>query len=70
MADDSAPEQWFYCLRHKRAESADRCGSELLMGPYPSRDAAEKYAETAQAREDAWEAEDERWAGESRDPGR
>jgi hypothetical protein len=61
MGDDAPAEQWYWCLRHSRAESTDRCGSELLMGPYPSREAAESYAETAKAREESWDAEDERW---------
>lgn len=63
MAEDEASAKWYWCLRHNRAESADRCGSELLMGPYESRAAAEAFADTANAREDAWEAEDERWSG-------
>ncbi|MPZ72196.1 MAG: hypothetical protein GEU74_03040 [Nitriliruptorales bacterium] len=63
MAEDSVPTKWYWCLRHNRAESVDRCGADLLMGPYESREAAERYAETAKAREDAWEAEDERWEG-------
>ena len=63
MTDDEAT-QWYWCLRHKRAETAGgACGAELRMGPYSSQAAAEAYAETAQAREDTWEAEDERWEG-------
>lgn len=62
MPDDDARQSWYFCLRHKRVEdSATRCGSDLLMGPYESRDAAERYADTAAKRNDAWEAEDERW---------
>lgn len=61
MADNGEAGPWYWCLRHNRAESTERCGAELRMGPYPTKEAAEQYAETAQAREDAWEAEDERW---------
>jgi hypothetical protein len=63
MGDDAGAAQWYWCLRHHRAESEDRCGSDLLMGPYPTREAAERYAETAKDREEAWKAEDERWEG-------
>ena len=67
MGDDAADGQWYWCLRHNRAESTDRCGSELLMGPYATREAAEAYAETAKAREDSWKADDEAWTGEPQD---
>lgn len=61
-AEDSA--QWYWCLRHKRAElEGDACGAQLRMGPYPSQAAAERYAEIAESREETWEAEDERWEG-------
>lgn len=62
MADESA-EQFFWCLRHKRVETSDRCGSELLMGPYGSAEEAQGYADTAKTRNDAWDADDERWSG-------
>ncbi len=63
MADEQ-PTQWYWCLRHKRAEpAATACKADLRMGPYASEAEAARYAETAQAREDSWEAEDERWKG-------
>jgi hypothetical protein len=60
MAGDEG-QQWYWCMRHNRAESTDRCGAELRMGPYPTKAEAENFAEKAQAREDAWEEEDDRW---------
>jgi len=60
MAGDEG-QQWYWCLRHNRVESEDRCGAELRMGPYASPEAAAKYAETAQARDDAWAEDDDRW---------
>ena len=60
MADEQ-PAQWYWCLRHSRPESTDRCKSDLLMGPYESREAAERYADTAKERDEAWAAEDEQW---------
>lgn len=56
----SNDQEWYWCLRHARAESTQRCGAELRMGPYASEEAA-KFAEKAKSREDQWEAEDERW---------
>lgn len=60
MAGEQAG-QFYWCLRHKRVESADRCGAELLMGPYPSAAEAESYADKAKTRNEAWDDEDERW---------
>lgn len=58
------PPQWYWCLRHRRAEPADdACPADLRMGPYPTRAAAQRYAEIAEARNEVWEAEDERWEG-------
>lgn len=63
MAADKESAKFYWCIRHQRVESEERCGSELLMGPYDSADAAQRYAETAKDREDSWKAEDERWEG-------
>lgn len=61
MASNDDSGQWYWCLRHNRAESTERCGAELRMGPYESAEAAAQYAEKAKARDDAWAEEDERW---------
>jgi hypothetical protein len=60
MADQDGA-QWYWCLRHNRAESTDRCGAELLMGPYSSPEEAAQFAEKAKARNETWDEEDERW---------
>ena len=62
MADDK-PAEFYWCLTHKRVESTPRCGSALLMGPYETEEQARQYAETAAARDDAWQKEDEEWHG-------
>ena len=61
MAGTSEQGPWYWCLKHNRAESTERCGAELRMGPYDSPEAAAKYAETAKSRDDAWAEDDERW---------
>lgn len=58
--DESGP--WYWCLRHNRVESTNRCGAELRMGPYDSPEDAARYAEKAKERDDAWTEEDDRWA--------
>ena len=57
------PGQWYWCLRHQRAESTQRCKADVLMGPYGSAQEAAQYSEKAAARNEAWDAEDERWEG-------
>lgn len=56
--------EYFWCTLHHRVEQQDdRCSANFLMGPYPSEEAAASYAETAEQRDEAWAAEDERWEG-------
>jgi len=62
MADDTAT-QWYWCLRHDTPETAEGCPAKYRMGPYPTPEAAERFAETAEARNEAWDEEDERWQG-------
>ena len=57
--------EWYWCLDHKAAEPADRgCPADRRLGPYPSRDAAEHWKETVEARNDAWDADDKAWNGD------
>ena len=61
-------EQWWWDLTHGRAvTSAERPRDVEVLGPYPTRQAAEDWQSTSKARNEAWDAEDERWAGD--DPG-
>ncbi|MDQ1508852.1 MAG: hypothetical protein QOG50_696 [Actinomycetota bacterium] len=58
--------EWYWCLEHKVAETASGgCPPDRRLGPYPSREAAEHWKEQVEARNQAWEAEDEEWSGES-----
>lgn len=60
-ADEAGPFYW--CLRHERVESTTRCGAEMRMGPYATAEEAEGFADKAKGRNEAWDADDERWAG-------
>jgi hypothetical protein len=61
-------EQWWWELSSGRAVRDDERGPDLdVLGPYPTKAAAEAWRESHAAREDAWEDEDERWSGEERD---
>jgi hypothetical protein len=54
-------EEWYWCLDDHVAEPADGgCPPDRRLGPYPSRAAAEHWKEQVDARNLAWDAEDER----------
>lgn len=61
---DAENTAWYWCLRHERVEPPGGCPAAFRMGPYASPDEARAYAETAQARNEAWEEDDERWHGQ------
>ena len=61
-------EQWWWDLAKSRAVRDDERGPDRdVLGPYPSRQAAEAWQASHEAREDAWDDEDERWEGEEPD---
>ncbi|NAZ83822.1 SPOR domain-containing protein [Kineococcus sp. R8] len=50
---------FFYNVRTGAVEEADRRDkAQDLMGPYPTREAAQHALESARARTEAWDAED------------
>ena len=57
--------RYSWCLRHHRVETdADKCAARYLLGPYTSAAEAEGALELVRERNEAWDAEDARWAGE------
>ena len=59
----SEGQQWWWCLRHQRAESDPDCAHAQRLGPYPSRGAAEQALARADERAEAWDR-DPRWNDE------
>jgi hypothetical protein len=56
------PTQWYWDLRRAVAVTADERGpGDQVLGPYPSRAAAENWKVTSEARHDAWDDADEKW---------
>ena len=56
-------EQWYFDVRRGVAVPAlERGHADDMLGPYPSKAAAENWRDTVASRNDAWDAEDERWA--------
>jgi len=61
-------ERWWFDLKQGRVVSDEERGADRdVLGPYPSREAAERWRDAHEGREEAWEEDDERWAGEPDD---
>ena len=59
-----AEKQYWWCLSHERVEEDHDCPGSDRLGPYPSREAAQNWKDRAEARNDAWDAEDRKWRGD------
>jgi hypothetical protein len=65
MSDSGLGGAYFWCLRHHRVETeADACAAKYRLGPYASADDAAHALDRVKERNQAWDAEDARWAGE------
>ncbi|MEV0250394.1 hypothetical protein AB0H76_27625 [Nocardia sp. NPDC050712] len=53
-----ADQQWYYCLKHHRAEQGKKCWFADRMGPYPDQATAEQALEIAKARNEGEDAKD------------
>ncbi len=63
MSDDEP--RWWWDMKKGRAVTDDERGpAQDVLGPYPSKQAAEAWRSTRDAREEEWKAEDERWEGD------
>lgn len=55
-------EQFWYCVKHKRVEDESNiCPPIDRLGPYASREEAERALATAEERNEAWDEEDREW---------
>jgi hypothetical protein len=58
-------DRWWWDLKKGRAVTDEERGpGKDVLGPYPSKEAAEHWRDTYEHREEAWKAEDERWDGD------
>ena len=55
---------WFYCLKHHTVEDRDGCAERHRLGPYETREEAERALQSVAEREERLTDEDRRWAGE------
>jgi hypothetical protein len=64
VMSSSGAERYYWCLSHQRVESeAEMCAGRDRLGPYDSASEAAHALTTVQQRNEAWDAEDERWEG-------
>jgi len=60
-------DKFWYCVKHHAVEGADGCPPIDRLGPYPSREEAERALEKVAERNAAWEEQDR---AEGKDPDR
>lgn len=49
---------FWYCVKHKRVEQEEICPSIDRLGPYDTREDAERALEIAERRNQEWDEED------------
>ena len=54
-------QQFWFNTKTKQVEQGRQSHYSDLMGPYPTREQAQQALDTAAARNEAWDDEDERW---------
>ncbi len=55
---------WFYCLKHNTVEDRDGCAERHRLGPYATREEAERALSSVAEREKQIKAEDREWEGD------
>jgi hypothetical protein len=57
---------YYWCTDHHAVEDEHGCRAEVRLGPFPTREAAERALETVRERNEKADAEDREWEdGES-----
>ncbi|MGY2129233.1 hypothetical protein [Blastococcus sp. SYSU DS0617] len=55
---------WFYCLKHRAVEDRDGCAERHRLGPYATREEAERALASVAEREEQIEEENRKWEGD------
>jgi hypothetical protein len=55
---------WFYCLKHHAVEDRDGCAERHRLGPYATREEAERAVASVAEREQRISEEDRKWEGD------
>lgn len=65
MSNSGSGAPYYWCVRHHRVETEETaCRAADRLGPYDSAADAEGALERVRLRNEAWDKEDARWAGE------
>jgi hypothetical protein len=54
----STEQRWWFCVKHQTVESDTVCPAKDRLGPYLTREAAERALETVRRRNDEWDSAD------------
>ncbi|HEY7564548.1 MAG TPA: hypothetical protein VIA81_06445 [Acidimicrobiia bacterium] len=54
---DPTNEQWYFCLDHQRVEPDFGCRNDVRLGPFPTRDEAERALDRVEERNEEWESD-------------
>jgi hypothetical protein len=58
-------ERWWWSLTERRAlPDAEKGPADEVLGPYPSKEAAERWRERVDERNEAWDEQDDAWEGD------
>ncbi|PID96252.1 MAG: methionine aminopeptidase [Actinomycetales bacterium] len=61
---------WWFNIRSGCVQSDHERGQDVdVLGPYETREEAERALETARAKTEAWDAEDREWDNRGAEPG-
>ena len=55
---------WFFCMKHDTVEPKDGCAERHRLGPYDTREQAERAVESVAEREEQLTSEDRAWEGD------
>jgi len=58
---------YYWCFTHQTVEEGPVCRAANRLGPYDSPEAARNWSERVEDRNEAWQAEDERWSDDDED---
>ena len=65
--EGTAVARYYWCLTHDQVEEGTVCRATNRLGPYDSAAEARAWSERVESREEAWQAEDERWNEDEED---
>ncbi len=51
-------QRWWFCLRHHTVERDPGCPGKDRLGPYATREEAERALETVRRRNEEWDTQD------------